>query len=213
MPPPAAAAPKCPHPSVPSLVLIVVVAPPFSSAAVTRQGCRTPLPPTAAADSPNSLRCHQLPPLLLSVATHMLPVPKSLVALALMSSLVKATAFYCSCCRRAPSHIILSNGSTSAVSNNTASVNEYELLKKSRPFRIHARLSPTYGKRDGNKGSSEAKKIVHFQRQAQGTLFGRFTFCFQFGSFLTSNSQRRALGGKERTMQYTKSGWTKPASR
>ena len=195
------------------MALIVVVAPPFSSAAVARQGCCRPPPPTAAAGSPNSPRCHQLPPPLLSVATHMLPVPKSIVALALTSSLVKAAVFYCSCCRRAPSHIILRNGSTSAVSNNTASVNEYKLLKKLHPFCIHARLTPTYGKRYGIKGSSEATKIVHFQRHAQGTLFGRFTFCFQFGSFLTSKSQRRALGGKECTMQYTKSGRTKPASR
>ncbi len=143
----------------------------------------------------------------------MLPVPKSVVALALTSSLVKVATFYCSCCRQAPSHIILRNGSTSTVSNNTTSVNEYELLKKLRPFCIHAWLTPTYGKRDGIKGSSKATKIVHFQSHAQGTLFGWFTFCFQFGSFLTSKSQRCTLGGKERTMQYTKSGRTKPASR
>jgi hypothetical protein len=142
-------------------------------------------------------------------------VQKGVVALALTSSLAKAAAFYCSRSRRSPSHIILRNGSTSAVSDNTppASVNEYELLKKSRPFRIHARLIPTNGEKNSIVGSSEATKIVHFQRHAQGTLFGRFSFCFQLGSFLTSKSQRRALGGQGRTMQFTKSGRTEPASR
>ena len=163
-----------------------------------RQPGQSPLPSTATPLS--------------SVVTHMLPVPKSIMALALTLSLVKAAAFYCSCSRGASSHIILRNGSTSAVSNNTASVNEYELLKKLPPFCIHARLTPTYGKRDGIKGSSEATKIVHFQRHAQGTLFGQFTFCFQFGSFITSKSQRRALGKKERTMQFAKSGRTKQAT-
>ena len=147
--------------------------------------------------------------------THMLSAQKGVVALAFTSSLAKAAAFYCSRSRRAPSHIILRNRSTSAVSDNTppASVNEYELLKKSRPFRIHARLIPTNGERNSIIVSSEATKIVHFQRHAQGTLFGRFSFCFHLGSFLTWKSQRRALGGQGRTMQFTKSGRTEPASR
>ena len=85
-------------------------------------------------------------------------------------------------------------------------------MKKLHPFCIHAWIIPTYGKRDGIKGSSEATKIVHFQHHAEGTLFGRFTFCFQFDQFLTSKSQHCNLGGKERTMQYTKSGRSKPAS-
>lgn len=145
----------------------------------------------------------------------MLSAQKGVVALAFTSSLAKAAAFYCSRSRRAPSHIILRNRSTSAVSDNTppASVNEYELLKKSRPFRIHARLIPTNGERNSIIVSSEATKIVHFQRHAQGTLFGRFSFCFHLGSFLTWKSQRRALGGQGRTMQFTKSGRTEPASR
>ena len=96
------------------------------------------------------------------------------VVLALASSLVKATTSYSS--RRA--HTILRNGSTSAYS---ASASEYEPLKKSRSFRIRARLLPTNERADDFVGPAETTKIVHFQRHAQGTQlleFGRSAFFY-----------------------------------
>jgi hypothetical protein len=97
------------------------------------------------------------------------------VALALESSLVKATTSYSS--RRA--RIILRIGSNSVFS---ASANEYELLKRSRPFRIRARFIPTNDRRNDIVGSAETTKIVHFQRHAQGTqLFGRSAFSIHHG--------------------------------
>lgn len=117
--------------------------------------------------------------------TLMLPGSRSVVALALTSSLVKATTSYSG--RRA--QIILRNGSTSAYS---ASASEYELLKKSRPFRIRARLIPPTNERRSNiVGSAETTKIVHFQRHAQGTqLFGRSAFCFNHGMVFPSRQSR-----------------------
>lgn len=48
--------------------------------------------------------------------------------------------------------------------------NTYELLKRSRPIRIHARIPRPNGEGDSSSGSQPAtKKVVHFQRHAQGT--------------------------------------------
>lgn len=113
------------------------------------------------------------------------------VVLALASSLVKATTSYSS--RRA--HTILRNGSTSAYS---ASASEYEPLKKSRSFRIRARLLPTNERADDFVGPAETTKIVHFQRHAQGTQlleFGRSAFFYlpRPGFSLTRKSSYHSL--------------------
>jgi broad specificity phosphatase PhoE len=61
-----------------------------------------------------------------------------------------------------------------SLSSSTVVVDEYEKLKKSRQFRIHARLHvPSSGNERNNIESSTNNgvitKIVHFQRHAQGT--------------------------------------------
>jgi hypothetical protein len=100
--------------------------------------------------------------------SHMFSGSRGVLALALTSSLVKAASYSI---RQANN--ILRNGSTSA---HSASASEYELLKKSRPFRIRARLVPTNDERDDAVGSYETSKIVHFQRHAQGEYLAVLLF-------------------------------------